>query len=211
MAISSCFFLGLFVFLPFVFKFFFNFVSPYAPNSEVPLLVVLSLISGVVSKEIGAYYLVGAFIVGLIGSRFKKEIFKDDEEQIFKSLNSFFNVFLPFYFFHAGLKLSLSGITLDSLKIGLGMLIFFVPLRLVLNSLSLKYFLKNIVDKPYQISLSLMPTLIFGLVIASVLKERGEVPETYIYALIIYTLISSLLPSILFSFKRKPKLIPPVA
>ena len=47
-----------------------------------------------------------------------------------------------------------------------------------------------------------MPTLIFGLVIASILKERQIIDPKYIYALIIYTILTSLLPTILFSFRK---------
>lgn len=203
MLISGLFFLGLFIILPFLFKIFFKFISPYAPNSEVPFLVVISLISGVISKELGAYYLVGAFIVGLVGSRFKHEIFKDDEESILKSLSSFFTVFLPFYFFYSGLKLSLSGFTSGSLIMGSLFIILFIPLRLGLNMSSLHYSLKEFTKNPYKVSLSLMPTLIFGLVIAGILKDKKLVSSTLVYSLIFYTLISSLLPSVLFPIQKK--------
>lgn len=201
MLISLAFFAALFAFLPIVFKLYFKFISPYAPNSEIPLLVVLSLTAGVVSKELGTYYLVGAFIVGLIGSRFKNKIFKDDEKMLFSALAGFFNVFLPFYFFQAGLKISIGEVTLDSFLLGLIFIVIFVPLRIILTSTSLKYILKDFINKPYQISLSLMPTLIFGLVCAGALRKKGEVEAVLIYALIFYTLISSLLPSIFFSLK----------
>ncbi|WP_372651488.1 cation:proton antiporter [Halobacteriovorax sp.] len=202
MLISLAFFAGLFAFLPFIFKLYFRFISPYAPNSEIPFLVVLSLTAGVVSKELGTYYLVGAFIVGLIGSRFKHKIFKDDEKMLFSALAGFFNVFLPFYFFQAGLKISVGEVTLDSFTLGVIFIVIFVPLRIILTSSSLKYVLKEFINKPYQISLSLMPTLIFGLVAAGALRAKGEVETNLIYALIFYTLISSLLPSIFFSLKR---------
>jgi Kef-type K+ transport system membrane component KefB len=203
MFISFIFFLSLFVILPTLFKFFFKFISPYAPHSEVPFLVVLSLISGVISKELGAYYLVGAFVVGLVGSRFKKDIFKDDEEVIFKALSSFFTVFLPFYFFYAGVKLNLSEFTMEAIALGLLFLVIFVPLRLILNATSITYFMKDWKKKPYDISLSLMPTLIFGLVIAAVLKEEGVVDTKVVYALIFYTLVASLLPTIFFSLQKR--------
>jgi len=203
MGLSLAFFLGLFLVLPPIFKFFFKFISPYAPNSEVPFLVVLSLISGVISKELGAYYLVGAFIVGLIGARFKDDIFKDDEETIFKALSSFFNVFLPFYFFYAGLKLSFSEFNSEAILLGSIFLVVFIPLRILVNTTSIKYILNDLTKKPYEISLSLMPTLIFGLVIAGILKEKGVVDNKIIYALIFYTLVSSLLPSLIFSFQKK--------
>ena len=203
LGLSLAFYIFLIAFLPLTFKLFFKFISPYAPNSEVPFLVVLSLISGVISKELGAYYLVGAFIVGLVGSRFKEEIFHTNEHTIFTALNNFFNVFLPFYFFYAGLNLSLNDFSLSAVQLGAIFLIVFIPLRILLNVFSLSFVDKTIIKRPYDISLSLMPTLIFGLVIAGVLKSRNMVPDTIIYALIFYTLISSLLPSIMFSFQRK--------
>lgn len=198
--ISLVFFTALYLVLPWMFKMFFKFISPYAPNSEIAFLVVLSLTAGIISKEIGAYYLVGAFVVGLIGSRFKAEIFKDGEVALFRSLSNFFTVFLPFYFFSAGLKLSVDGFTLKALGVALIMVVIFVPLRMALVVTSVKYFLKNTLIKGYKISLSLIPTLIFGLVIAGVLLQRGEVDKTLVYALIIYTLITSLLPTIFFPF-----------
>jgi len=205
MSFSIIFFVGLFLILPYVFKFYFKFISPYAPNSEVPFLVVISLIAGVISKELGAYYLIGAFIVGLVGSQFKHKIFNDDEETLFTALSSFFNVFLPFYFFYAGVKLTFGGFTAEALQLGSIFLILFIPLRLALNATSIKWVLKDFKKHPYDISLSLMPTLIFGLVIAGILKERNAVSSTIIYGLIFYTLISSLLPTILFSFQKREK------
>lgn len=201
--ISLGFFGALFFILPFVFRFYIKFIKPYAPNSEVPFLVVTSLFCGVISKELGAYYLVGAFIVGLIGSQFKQKLIKKDEQVLFTSLSGFFNVFLPFYFFYAGAKLTLDGFNWDAIQLGLLFLIILIPIRLVLITTSIKILLQNIKMHAYRISLSLMPTLIFGLVIAGILKEKNLVSNQVVYALIFYTLVSSLLPSILFPIKNK--------
>lgn len=203
LSISIAFFAGLFIILPTVFRFFFKYISPYAPNSEIPFLVALSLVAGVISKELGAYYLVGAFAVGLVGARFKKDIFHEGEEVLFRSLSGFFSVFLPFYFFYAGLGLSINYFGIDSLKLGALMLVIFVPLRLFLISNSIKRFMKD--DKEldtYKISFSLMPTLIFGLVISNILLNKNEIPTSVVYGLIIYTLFTSILPS-LFFFNKK--------
>jgi Kef-type K+ transport system membrane component KefB len=163
---------------------------------------VLSLISGVISKELGAYYLVGAFAVGLIASKFKKQIFKDDEESFFGSLSSFFNVFLPFYFFFAGLKIKVADLTLEPLTSALILFVIFVPLRIWIIRVSVKRIKHDIDRNSYNISLSLMPTLIFGLVIAGILKDRGILEQKYIFSLIIYTLLTSILPVIIASFKK---------
>lgn len=202
LVLSSAFFILLFIFLPLIFRLFFKFISPHAPNSEIPFLVALSLISGVISKEIGAYYLVGAFIVGIIGSRFRGKIFSEGEDALFRSLSSFFNVFLPFYFFYAGTKIKVGDIPLESLWYACLLFIAFVPVRLVIIKTSLRFFLDEILENTYKVSFSLMPTLIFGLVISGILLERGLVPSKYAYALIIYTLLTSLFPSLMFSLKR---------
>lgn len=202
MFFSLLFFGALFAFLPAIFKIFFKFISPYAPNSEIPFLVALSLISGIISKELGAYYLVGAFIVGLIGSRFKRSIFKEGEDALFRSLSGFFNVFLPFYFFYAGTKIYLSEINYSSIQYALILFVIFVPIRLLIIKTSFRFFLNEIVENTYKVSFSLMPTLIFGLVIASILRERNLLAPEYSYALIIYTLLTSLMPSIIFSLRK---------
>jgi Kef-type K+ transport system membrane component KefB len=198
LAVSAAFFIGLFFILPFIFRFFFKFISPFAPHSEIPFLVALSLISGVISKELGAYYLVGAFVVGIIGSRFKNQIFKEGEETLLRSLSGFFSVFLPFYFFYAGLKLSIYQFNLKSLFIGGIIFLLFIPIRMFLISYSLKNILKSVRIDNYKISLSLMPTLVFGLVIAGILLERGVVDSSIIYGLIFYTFIASITPAIIF-------------
>lgn len=200
--VSSLYLTILLIALPFLFRFFFRFISPHAPNSEVPLLVALSLISGVLSKEIGAYYLLGAFAVGLVGSRFKREIFKKDEETLFDAISNFFMVFLPFYFFYAGSKVKIEAITFEVVLIALAFMICFVPLRIWLIQSSLNKLKKNDGPINYDISISLMPTLIFGLVISGILIERDILPVKYCYGLLLYTLLTSVVPTIMKQFKK---------
>ena len=202
--VTSTVFLALLLFLlPYTFKFFFRFISPHAPNSEVPLLVALSLISGVLSKEIGAYYLLGAFAVGIIGSRFKKDIFKKDEETLFDAISNFFIIFLPFYFFYAGLNVRVEFFSLGAFLIALVLFIIFVPIRMGLIQWSIRSIRKEKVAENMDISISLMPTLIFGLVITGILIERNKLPQEFTYALLIYTLLTSVLPVFVKVFLRK--------
>ncbi|MFZ8933725.1 MAG: cation:proton antiporter [Bacteriovoracaceae bacterium] len=201
--LSLSFFVVLFFLLPYLFRFFFRYISPYAPDSELPFLVVLSLLAGVLSKELGAYYLVGAFAVGIVASQFKNKILKKDQEAIFSSLENFFNIFLPFYFFYAGLKIIVSDISLKAVLVAICFSLIFIPVRVFLIRIFLGGLQQKRKESTFNISLSLMPTLVFGLVIMSILKERAILPSYLIYALIIYTIITSLLPSIVFSFRNK--------
>lgn len=41
-------------------------IAPYVPGSEFSLLVMAGIVAAYVSYQLGAYYLVGAFIVGLV-------------------------------------------------------------------------------------------------------------------------------------------------
>lgn len=201
LATSIAYFGLLLLFLPLLFKMFFRYVCPYAPNSEVPFLVILSLIAGVLSKKIGAYYLVGAFAVGLVGS-IHKERFKVSEETLLNSLTGFFGVFLPFYFFRAGTQLSIHEVSLKSFVIGLMMFTVLVPARILITKLSIRFMAPLSRDRDSNISLALMPTLIFGLVIANILKQRGIVPVYLVYAILFYTLMTSLLPTFIFNAEK---------
>lgn len=202
---SLAFYIGLFLILPKIFKFFFKNISPYTPNSEIPFLIMLSLVAGVISKELGSYYIVGAFVVGLVGSRFKNEFFHEGEETLFRALASFFTVFLPFYFFYTGLGFSLSGLSLKAIGVGVLMIVLCLPLRIFLINNSLRRFLPNEEFDYYRISLSLMPTLVFGLVITNILITHNLASDTVAYGLIVYTLITSSLPALIFHLWDKRK------
>ncbi|MCR9203234.1 MAG: cation:proton antiporter [Halobacteriovoraceae bacterium] len=192
------------VILPKIFSLFFRFISPYAPNSEIPFLISFALASGVVAKEVGLYYLIGAFIVGITASRLKSEMtfHKKDEEQIFFSLSQFFVLFMPFYFFYTGLSLDITLFSISALFNGILFLLVFIPIRLFLirseikNKNSKESFINNI-------SISLLPTLIFGLVISKILLLRADISPDMIGGLIIYTILSSLLPAVFGIFKSE--------
>ena len=94
----------------------------------------------------------------------------------------------------------------SALVVAAGLFVIFVPLRIFLIRSSIRLFMKDSQHDDSSVFLSLMPTLIFGLVIAGILFERGILAKHLIYALIIYTLLTSLLPSIVFVLKAKIKL-----
>ncbi|MCB0415258.1 MAG: cation:proton antiporter [Bdellovibrionales bacterium] len=113
------------------------------------------------------------------------------------SISFFATLLIPFYFFKAGLNIDVSLLSLNSLWYGLAFLVIFVPIRYANVFMSLHFFLPGCWKSRYQISLSLMPTLIFGLVIASILRDKYEVSPDVVNGLIIYTLVSSIIPSVL--------------
>jgi Kef-type K+ transport system membrane component KefB len=199
---SSGILLALICFLPIMFKLFFKFIAPYAPDSEVGFLILTALICGVLTKKIGTYYLVGAFIVGVIASEFKHFGKSEKAEPILKHLGIFFSFFIPFYFFKAGLSFTKDLFTIEGLIIGMIFLLVFIPLRIFLVYSTLRFFIKDFWKDRAEISTSLLPTLIFGLVIAGILKERFDLDPKIMSGLIVYTLFSSIIPAVVF--KKTP-------
>ncbi len=202
LGISLVVLIVLLIALPLIFKGFVRFVAPYAPKSEVAFLVLLALICGVVTKKIGTYYLVGAFIVGIIARRFKHFSGKVEGVDIFTNLSVFFGIFIPFYFFKAGLSLSGNIFSKEGILLGFGFSAIIIPIRYSAIYYSQKNFIKEKVEKPWKVGISMMPTLIFGLVIASILKNRFGLSSDLVSGLFIYTIITSILP--LFAMEKVP-------
>ncbi len=188
--------------LPIVFRLFIRYIAPYAPKSEVAFLIILALLCGVITKKIGTYYLVGAFIVGIVAGRFKHFMDEKEDKNIFESLSVFFGIFIPFYFYKSGLSLSLDIITKEGVIIGAFLCLYLIPLRFYITNYTTINFLGREVYSPWKISLSLMPNLIFGLVISSILLEKYHTGASIITGLFVYTIFTSLLPA--FTFETNP-------
>ncbi len=182
--------------LPLAFQFFIKKIAPYAPDSEVTFMILMAFICGVVTMKLGAYYLIGAFIAGVIAAQFRHFIKTNDSEKMLYSISFFASLLIPFYFFKAGVKIDLSTVSINSLLYGVGFLVIFVPIRYLNVFVSVRFFLKDYWDSRYKISLSLMPTLIFGLVIAAILRNQFSVNIDIINGLVIYTIVASIIPSI---------------
>ena len=202
LAISSAYLVLLIGLLPLVLKFFLKVIAPYAPDTEVGFLIIVALVAGVITKKIGAYYLVGAFIAGVVAGNFKHFVSEKKHEHILNSLAVFFSFFVPFYFYNAGLSLKPEIFSWKGLAIGASFLAVFITLRTCSVLISLKMYVKDFWIDRVSISMSLLPTLIFGLVIAAILREKFGVGDEIISGLIIYTVVSSLIPS--FMFKKAP-------
>lgn len=202
LSISSAYLILLIAILPLVLKFFLKVIAPYAPDTEVGFLIIVALIAGVITKKIGAYYLVGAFIAGVVAGNFKHFVGEKKHEHILNSLAVFFSFFVPFYFYKAGLSLKPEIFSWKGLAIGVCFLSVFITLRTFSVLVTLKLFVKDFWIDRVSISMSLLPTLIFGLVIATILKEKFGIADEIISGLIIYTVVSSLIPS--FMFKKAP-------
>lgn len=195
-------FIVILLLLPHLFKFFLRFIAPYAPKSEVSFLVIVAFMLGIITKKLGTYYLVGAFAAGIVAGQFNHFINSEHSKRIEESLAAFYTIFVPFYFFSAGLIITDDFFTLNGLYLGLALSLIFIPLRLTSVVLSIKLFIKDFWQDRIKISISLAPNLIFGLVIVGILKEKFNLDSYILSGLVIYTLTTSILPAIFF--KKMP-------
>ncbi len=183
--------------LPLVFRGFAATIARYAPHSEFAFLLMLAVICGYATHELGVYYLVGAFVVGWAAGRFREGTPKAASEELFRSVELFASFFVPFYFFAAGLHLKAENFSPQALLFGAAFLAIGVPIRVFSVVVHRRLVIHESSAQGWRIGLSLSPTLVFCLVLAEIMRENhGIAPEIY-GGLVIYALASSLVPVLL--------------
>ena len=202
-AISTSSIIAMILILPLLFKFFIKKIAPFARDSEVNFLVLIALLCGVITTKLGTYYLVGAFIVGMTAGRFRHFIAQEKSHNFLVAISFFFTFFVPFYFYKAGMSFPIEMLNTKGAIYGAAFLAIFLPLRIISMKASIWFFLKEQWQDNIEITFSLLPTLIFGLVMAMILQDRFNIPPELITGLLIYTVGSSIIPSIFL--KKAPK------
>jgi len=200
--ISTASLIAMILILPVAFKFFLQKVAPFAPDSEVTFLILIALLCGVITTKLGTYYLVGAFIVGMTAGRFKHFIEHEKSQKMLYSVSFFFSFFVPFYFYKAGLTFTVDMFSWEGLGLGFVFLLLILPLRFFSVFSSIWFYMRESWKDRLPIAIPLLPTLIFGLVITTILRERFAVPNILISGLVVYTLGASILPC--FFLERMP-------
>lgn len=190
------------LFIPVFFRAFLKLVAPFAPNSEVTFLILLAFVCGIITREMGTYYLIGAFIVGVVAAQFRHFVKTENSDKMFYAIGFFSALLIPFYFYRAGLNLGISTFTWHGIIYGLVFSIIFIPIRYGSVLLSIHLFMRNHWKDRLEISVSLMPTLIFALVMSSILDQRFHVDDNIVVGLVIYSIISSLVPT--FVLEKAP-------
>ena len=180
--------------LPFIFRFFASRILPFAPKSEFAFLLIVAVLTAYVTRALGAYYLIGAFVVGLTAQRFRERMPAIASERMVHAVEVFASFFVPFYFFHAGLKLRQEDFAPLASGIGLLFILAFVPISVLLVALQRRFSLHEPLKKGARVGIAITPTLVFTLVIAEILKQRFALSDTLFGALVIYALGTTLLP-----------------
>lgn len=187
--------------LPWSFRLFARLVVPYAPKSEFAFLVMVAVVCAIVTRELGVYYLVGAFVVGMAAQRFRERLPAMASEKMLHAVEAFASLFVPFYFFHAGLELRAEDFDKTALLIGAAFVVLVVPGRVLLVWVPRRAIFRESFHDALRVSVPMLPTLVFTLVIVQILRDRFDAPAPVLGGLILYTLATTVLPSV---FLRAP-------
>jgi Kef-type K+ transport system membrane component KefB len=211
--LSALVLLAMVAMLPKLFRVFAKRILPHAPNSEFAFVVIIALICAAITRRLGVYYLVGAFVVGVIARRFREELPTVSSNELIRSLELFAGFFIPFYFFKAGLHLSADNFGFRAIALGLLLFAVAVPIRVMAVTLHRSYALERPMRVASRVAISMIPTLVFTLVIANILQEQFNLSPALYGALIVYALATTVVPGFVLGatpeYDRSQSLRPP--
>jgi len=198
MALSSLTLVAMMVGLPLLFIALGRWVVPHAPGSEFSLLVMVGLLAAYITYVLGVYYLVGAFIAGLVARLLQQRMPLLASHENLHALRLFASFFVPFYFFGSGTHVPGEALSFEALGLGVLLTLVVLPLRIALVWLQRRAMFGESFRSSLRVSLALSPTLVFTLVLAGIMRERFEVPAVLYGALLLYAALNTLLPSLVF-------------
>jgi len=170
-------------------------VIPHAPGSEFSLLVMVGLIAADLTRQLGIYYLVGAFMTGFAARQLRERMPTLASDENLRAVKLFASFFVPFYFFYSGMKVQHGVLQWESLWIGLGLTAIVLPMRIANTTLQRIWLHHDSLQSSFNVAMALSPTLIFTLVLANILHERFGISDVLFGGLLIYAIISTILPS----------------
>jgi Kef-type K+ transport system membrane component KefB len=197
LALASLAIVTMIAVLPLLFRFFAASVAPWAPKSEFAFLVMMAVVMAYITRQLGAYYLVGAFLVGIAARRLRATMPSEDSERMLHAVEVFASFFAPFYFFVAGTSLRSSDFTLTALLGGLALTAIAGPLRILSVIGHRRVRLGEPAHRGIRIALPMLPTLIFTLVVAGILREQFAIADDIFGALIVYAVCNTTLPGLI--------------
>jgi Kef-type K+ transport system membrane component KefB len=184
------------VLLPLLFILLGRLVVPYAPGSEFSLLVMVGLMAAYLTKQLGVYYLVGAFVAGLVARLLRERMPALASVENLHAVRLFASFFVPFYFFHSGMTVPSGAVQWDALSIGLALTAVVLPVRVALVWAQRRFLVDEDGRSSLRVSVALAPTLIFTLVIAGILHERYGLSDARFGGLLVYAAFTTVLPAL---------------
>ena len=192
---------GMIICVPLIFVWLGRLVIPHAKGSEFSLLLMMGVISAYLTYKLGVYYLVGAFMAGFIAKMLKKKLPSLASEENLHAVQMFASFFVPFYFFYKGMGVPGGAFSLDSLLIGVAITIVALPFRVGVVWTQRRFIKGETGVGSLRVATALTPTLIFTMVIASILREQFQISEALYGGLLLYAGMSTILPAM---FMTKP-------
>lgn len=207
-AASSAVLVGLIVLLPPLFRWFAERIAPHAPRSEFAFLLMVAVVCATVTRRLGVYYLVGAFVVGLAARQFRERLPAMSSERMLHAVEAFASFFVPFYFFHAGQGMDPAELDPLALAIGLLFLAGSVVIRVGGTTLHRWVALREPPERSLRIGVALLPTLVFTLVLVGILRARPEVPRSLVGGLVIFTVLVTIIPGLVLRLPAEEYTLP---
>lgn len=196
MTINTGVLVAMLVGLPLLFVAMGRWVVPHAPGSEFSLLVMVGMVAAYITYSMGVYYLVGAFIAGLVARLLRLRMPRLASDANIHALRLFASFFVPFYFFHAGTGIPPEALSWEAVLLGVALTMVVLPLRIGVVWLQRRVLFREAQAGTLKVSVALAPTLVFTLVLAGILHQRFDLPPVLYGALLLYTTINTLLPSL---------------
>ncbi len=188
---------GMVVVVPLVLRGLVAVIVPHAPRSEFALLVVVAVACALVTKALGVYYLVGAFLVGVVARRFRDRVPAMSSESLLHALEAFGTLFVPFYFFRAGTKLRPEDVSWLAAGIGVGLYVAGGGVRVVAAIVHHRFALQEDWRSAARKAVPMLPTLVFTLVLTDIARSRWDLPPGLAGGLVLYALLTTITPAIL--------------
>jgi Kef-type K+ transport system membrane component KefB len=170
-------------------------IIPYASGSSFSLLVMIGFAAAFVTDKLGVEYLLGAFLAGLVARLMERRAPAIASPANMHAVKLFSSFFLPFYFFSRGAGVPADALSLQALWIGLALTVVLVPLRALAIWCWRRLLGMGDTRSSLRVAAALTPTLIFTLVLATILRSRGAVTDAQFGGLLLYAGLNTLLPS----------------
>jgi Kef-type K+ transport system membrane component KefB len=130
--------------------------------------------------------------------RFEQQIPSVTSERLIGAVELFASFFVPFYFFYSGSLLTREDFAASAWLVGAAMVAVMIPLRTLIVAWHRRTALNETFRQGSRVAIPMLPTLVFTLVLAQLMREQFEVSSAIYGGLIIYAIVNSLLVSFVF-------------
>jgi len=199
--------------LPLAFLALGRWIVPYGAGSAFSLLIMVGFAAAFVTDRLGVEYLLGAFLAGLVARLLESRVPTLASHENMRAVKLFSSFFLPFYFFSRGAGVPHEALSFEALTIGVALTVTLVPLRAFAIWAKRRLLKLGDTRSSLRVAAALTPTLIFTLVLATILKGRGAISDALFGGLLLYAALNTMLPSIVlrapFDVAPSPLQAPP--